>query len=153
MRQARKMTALVAMLVVVPAPAYAAEPAFEIVPHWLSIIVGLVGLAISLILLLNAYGLRSVADGSMLADNIVYMMLAVVCFAASMIARWVGVFSTDVNLSEQVSLAGDLLVTAGMALLGVYFYRIRVAMMRYLKAAKELAKAAASIPGGDESDG
>lgn len=153
MRQARTTTTLVAMMMATPAPAYAAEPAFEIVPHWLSIIVGLVGLGISLALLLNAYGLRNVADGSMLVDNIVYMMLAVVCFAASMIARWVGVFSTDVNLTVQVSLAGDLLVTAGMALLGVYFYRIRVAMKRYLKAARDMASAAAAAPNEDANDG
>ncbi|MDP2182063.1 MAG: hypothetical protein Q8K99_05775 [Actinomycetota bacterium] len=153
MKRARTTTVLVAILMAIPAPAYAAEPAFEIVPHWLSIIVGLVGLGISLILLLNAYALRSVADGSMVADNIVYMMLAVVCFAASMIARWVGVFTTDVNLAVQVSLAGDLLVTAALALLGVYFYRIRAAMTQYLKAAKDMAKAAGSVPSEGGNDG
>lgn len=140
MKQVRTIAALAAVMMAIPAVAYGAPRGAYMVPHWLSIAVGLAGLVISLVLLLTVHTLRNVAGGSMMADNIVYIMLAVICLAASMIARWVGIVATDDGLTQLVSLAGDLLVTAGMALLGLYFHRVRVGMTRYLKAATEYSR-------------
>ena len=135
------MAAPFALAFALPAPAYAATAgSAPIVPEWLSIAAGGVGLIIAVLL-------RRVAEGSIVADNIAYMMSGVVCFAVSMLARWVAIFTSDVNLVAQVSWAADLLVTAGMALLTVYFMRVRLALTRYLKAV------AAAYPGLDESPG
>jgi len=142
------MAAPFALAFALPAPAYAATAgSAPIVPEWLSIAAGGVGLIIAVLLMVDAVLLRRVAEGSIVADNIAYMMSGVVCFAVSMLARWVAIFTSDVNLVAQVSWAADLLVTAGMALLTVYFMRVRLALTRYLKAV------AAAYPGLDESPG
>lgn len=118
----------------------------KIVPDWLSIIAGAVGLGIAVLLLVDAVLLRRVAEGSIVADNIAYMMSGTVCFAASMLARWVALFADDPNVAVQMGWAADLLVTAGMAFLAVYFMRVRLAMTRYLKSV------ASAYPGVEDSD-
>lgn len=134
-----------AFVLATPASAYAlTTDAARIVPDWLSIAAGAVGLGIAVLLLVDAVLLRRVAEGSMIADNIAYMMSGVVCFAASVLARWAAIFSPTGNLTVQMSWASDLLVTAGMALLSVYFMRVRFAMTRYLK------NVAAAYPGASD---
>lgn len=104
-----------------------------VVPQWLSITVGVVSLGIAVMLLTDAVLLRRVAEGSIVADNIAYMMSGVVCFGVSVLVRWIALFTEDVSVSAQMSWASDLLVTVGMALLAVYFMRVRLALSRYLK--------------------
>lgn len=139
-----------ASALVVPAPAYALTiDATHIVPDWLSIAAGAVGLAIAVLLLVDAVLLKRVAEGSIIADNISYMMSGVVCFAASMLAGWVAIFTPQSDVSVQMSWASDLLVTVGMALLSVYFMRVRLAMTRYLKS---VASAYPGVAGSSEPD-
>ncbi len=133
----------------VPAPAFAAGTS-GVVPEWLSIVAGAVGLGIAVILLIDAYSLKRVAEGSMVAVNIAYMISAVVCFAMSMILRWMAIFSEEATLVDQSAFAADLLVTAGMALLAVYFLRVRMALSGYLRDAADLY--AASLDGDESKD-
>ena len=49
------------------------------------------------------------------------------------------IFSEDAILIAQTAFAADLMVTAGMALLAVYFLRVRSALTGYLRAADAYA--------------
>jgi len=151
MGRMRNLIAMVA-LGVLAAPQYAMAATEEavVVPDWLSMGAGIVGLVVAVGLLVDAVRLRRVSEGSMIADNIVYMMLAVVCFGASMLARFLINLEQFAEVTALVTLAADLLMTAGMALLTVYFYRVRTAMTRYLQSAKAY-QATANKDEGDAS--
>lgn len=130
-----RMGALTAVIFfALPGVAFAADGVVEVVPYWLSVVVGAVGLVTAVFLLVDAVLLRRVSDGSIIAENIAYMMTSAVCFGFSMLLRWVVIFSEDSALAAQAALGADLLVTAGMALLAVYVYRVRRAMTGYLRA-------------------
>jgi hypothetical protein len=120
-----------AFVFVLPTHAYAADNSL-VVPDWLSVLMAGVGLFIAIILVIDAVLLRRVAEGSVVADNIQYMMLAVIVFGLSSVGRWFVTLTDDEILSVQLSFTADLLVIAGMALLAVYFYRVRAALARYL---------------------
>lgn len=124
------------------APQYALAATVD-VPRWLPITSGAVGLVVAAVLMIDAIRLRNVAEGSMIAENIVYMLLAVVCFAASMLARWAYIFTPDRDLAAFITLAGDLLMTVGMALLLAYFVRVRTSMVRYLRSVQAYQASAA----------
>lgn len=95
--------------------------------------VSLVGLIVAVVLLIEALTVRKVAMGGAIADKISYVVLAILCLAASAIAQWTGNFVAGLTL-EQIGLASELLVIVSMALLAVYFYSVRRAMQEYLKA-------------------
>ena len=137
--RALAITTLV-LLFALPGTAYATETAVEAVPYWLSVVTGAVGLITAAVLMLDAALLRRVSEGSIIAENIVYMMTSVVCLAFSMLLRWAAVFADDATIVEQASFGADLLVTAGMALLAVYVYKVRRAMAGYLRAATSSAE-------------
>ena len=133
MSSPRALTLLVvAFLFVAPTQAFAANGA-SVVPDWLSIMFAGVGLLTSVILLVDAILLRRVAEGSVVAENIQYMMLAVVLFGISTVGRWIVTMADDPILSVQLAFTSDLLVIAGMALLAVYFYRVRRALTSFLE--------------------
>jgi hypothetical protein len=98
-----------------------------------------VGLATALLLLTDSALLRRVSEGSIVAENIVYMMTSAVCFAFSMLLRWVVIFAHETEVTVQLSWVADLLVTAGMALLAVYVGKVRRAMQGYINAARGLS--------------
>jgi hypothetical protein len=157
MRSPKRVAALVALFVFAfPAQAFAVNGS-AIIPEWLDIAAAGVGLLTALVLLIDAIQLRRVAKGSVVAENIQYMILAVVCFAGSMLLRWLVAFSTDVDLAAQLDFTADLLIIAGMALLAVYFYRVRAALQRYLDIlqggadAPAEASAPAETPAADDS--
>ncbi|MDH4139185.1 MAG: hypothetical protein OEV43_01285 [Coriobacteriia bacterium] len=139
-------------LAVAPSPAFALDGSV-VVPDWLSIAAGGLGLVISALLLAEGLFLRKVAEGSMVAVNIGYMMSAVACFAVAMILRWVGMFSDDAVLAEQTAFAAELLVTTGMALLAVYFYRVRSTITGYLRALSDMETGTTGGDSPEESDG
>ncbi|MDO9107833.1 MAG: hypothetical protein Q7U89_02415, partial [Coriobacteriia bacterium] len=72
-----KRIALVAAvsLLVAPSSAYAVTDEV-VIPAGLGFAAGLLGLITALFLLVDAVLLRRVAEGSMIAENILYMMLA-----------------------------------------------------------------------------
>jgi len=132
MRSRRALVSLMTVFVFAgPVQAYAAD-GIQVVPDWLSIIVAGAGLLTAVILLVDAMLLRRVAEGSVVAENIQYMVLAVVMFGISSVARWVVTMTDDPILVVQITFTADLLVIAGMALLAVYFYRVRSALTKYL---------------------
>lgn len=140
---ARIMGLAVASMLAVPQFAFAASE--SIVPEWLSLAAAGVGLLTAALVLIDAVLLRRATDGSMIAENIGYMMLSVLCLAASMLARWFGVLVDDAELTSFISFGADLLVTVGLALLAVYFIRLRAALMRYLADVRAYA-ASAQVP-------
>lgn len=155
MRSPRALMLLaVAFLFVAPTQAFAADGA-SVVPEWLSILFAGVGLLTSVVLLVDAILLRRVAEGSVVAENIQYMMLAVVLFGISTVGRWIVTMADDPVVSAQLAFTSDLLVIAGMALLAVYFYRVRHALMSFLDVLNQSADAPAETDddSGDGVDG
>jgi len=92
----------------------------------------LLGLVVAVVLLLEALAVRRVALGGAIAEKMSYVILAIVCLAASALARWTGNFVDGVTL-QQTELASEFLVIVAMALLAAYFYSVRAAMQAYLK--------------------
>lgn len=136
MRSRRTVFVLVpAFALLFPAYAYAAERSMgaQAVPPWLWAIAGAVGMGVAALLLVDAILLRRVAEGSIVAENIGYMMNSVVCFAAAVIAAWVGGAIADPLVAAQAAFASHMLVVVGMALLAVYFMRVRFALTRFLR--------------------
>ncbi|MRR12768.1 hypothetical protein EG835_09985 [bacterium] len=134
------------LLFALPSSAFAVNDAI-VVPGWLSYGAGVLGLATAAMLMLDAVLLRRVSEGSMIADNIVYMMLGVVCIATSVLVRWAGAIAAMAELRDFITFAADLVHTAGMGLLAVYFIRVRTAMTRYLQSAKAYKESAATGEG------
>lgn len=131
-----KRIALIAAVSLLAAPSSAYAATNEVViPAGLGYAAGVLGLITALFLLVDAVLLRRVAEGSMIAENILYMMLAVVCFAASMLARFAGMLEQFAEVADLSSFAADLLMTVGMALLTLYFFKVRTAMTQYVRSA------------------
>ena len=114
-----------------PAPALAAETTVGISPA-LTTGAGILALVLSAALLLEMLSLRRLAEGSALAENISFAVLATVCLAASVLVGWVGRFMDSGFSAEQARLGSDLLGVAAIALFGVFFHRVRRAMSRFL---------------------
>ena len=91
------------------------------------------GLLVAIVLLVEALNVRKVAFGGALAEKISFVVLAIVCLAASAVAQWVQNFVVDVT-QQQVQLASQTLVIAAMGLLAAYFYSVRAALQSYLQA-------------------
>lgn len=122
--------ALIAVLAF-PAPALADTGAVT-VPPALSVGAGTVTLLIACFLMLDALALRNVAKGAAFADNISYVMACVLCLVASVLAGFVaGLLPAELS-PQLVRFAADLLVTASMAFLGVYLFRVRRAVQRFI---------------------
>lgn len=102
------------------------------VPPTLTFGIGLLGLLCSVVLLLVVLALRRVAEGAAIAENMSYVMAGVLCLATSVLLGWIARL-TDTDFSpEQARLGSDLLVIASMVFFGIYFYRVRRAMVRFL---------------------
>ena len=127
----RVTTAALFALLYVPTPALAADSSV-ITTSWLHLAASLLGLIVAVVLLFEALAVRRVAIGGAIAEKMNYVVLAIVCLAASALARWTGNFVVDVTL-QQTQLASEFLVIVAMALLTAYFYSVRAAMQSYLK--------------------
>jgi hypothetical protein len=119
-----------AACLVLPNSALAAEviPASAFYPH---IGVSLIGLAVAVVLLVQAFGVRKIAAGGAIAEKISYVILAILCLAASALTEWAVNFTTGVTIA-QAQLAREVLVIVAMALLAAYFYSVRTAMHAFL---------------------
>jgi len=131
MKITRMMITTVLAFVVVPAPAFAYSGDAGVNPV-LSTGAGVIALVLVALLLLEMLSLRRVAEGSALAENITYAVLATVCLAASVLVSWVGRFLDSSFSADQARLGSDLLGIAAIALFGVFFHRVRRAMSRFL---------------------
>jgi hypothetical protein len=149
------MSLVVVFVFAGPAQAFAADSA-AVVPDWLSIMFAGIGLITAVILLVDAILLRRVAEGSVVAENIQYMMLAVVLFGISTVGRWIVTMTDDTVLAVQIAFTSDLLVIAGMALLAIYFYRVRRALTKFLDVLQGDLAQPSDVPAnttGDSGDG
>lgn len=116
-----------------PVSVFAASSAPADVTNGLHLGASLLGLIVAVVLLIEALNVRRVALGGAIAEKMSYVILAIVCLAASALARWTGNFVTDVTL-VQTQLASEFLVIVAMALLTAYFFSVRSAMQAYLSA-------------------
>lgn len=122
--------ALVALLAT-PAPAMAQELFPSDVMPLLRVAISLVGLFVAALLLVEAGRVRTVAWGGAIAEKIGNVVLAILCLAASALARWTQNFVTGVTL-DQVQIASEVLVIVAMVLLGLYFASVRRALHGFL---------------------
>ena len=125
----RRTMAIAPLLVfLLPSAAYAAAGD---VPVLLSSGAGGAALLAAAALLLVMLSLRRLASGAAIADNISFAVLAVICLAASVLAGWVERIAPAGVSAEHVRLGADLLALTAIVLFGVYFYRVRQAMVRF----------------------
>ncbi len=118
-------------LLTLPSPAFAVDAASD-VPAWLGFGMGGFALVVSVLLLVEVTRLRRLADGSAFADNMAYVMAGIITLAASALAGWLALLGVEGVSRDLVRVVSDALVGVSMVLLGVYFYRVRRAMKRYL---------------------
>jgi hypothetical protein len=116
-----------------PSSAFAYEN--QLTPFALHVTVSAVGLVFAVALLVQALQLRKVTLGGAIAEKIHLIVLAILCLAASALAKWTSNFVSGVTLA-QTELAGEMLVALAMALLAGYFYSVRSAMQAYIAGAK-----------------
>lgn len=132
MQKAFHTTALtVGILATTPAYAYAADGG-SIVPPWLPYAAGFVSLLVALALLAEVLRLRKLVFGAALSTSVSYVVAAVVCLGASALVYWLANFVPMVSASHAV-LAANLLVTAAMGLLVVYFATVRARLVRFMR--------------------
>jgi hypothetical protein len=122
-------SALVAGALLCPTTAFAYEN--QITPLGVHLAVSAAGLGVAIILLLEALELRKVALGGAIAEKIHFVILAIVCLAASALAKWAGNFVSGLTF-EQTELISEALVVLAMGLFAAYFYSVRSAMQAYL---------------------
>jgi hypothetical protein len=132
-RLLKMLAVLIAATLLCPASAFATQN--QITPLGLHLAVSATGLAVAIVLLFEALRLRKIAFGGAIAEKLHFVILAIVCLAASALAKWTGNFVSGITF-EQTELVSELLVVLGMALLAAYFYSVRAAMQAYLDVLK-----------------
>ena len=151
MRRGLVMTgAVCALAVVLPAAAFA-EESLPATAYYPLIGVSFIGLAVAIVLLVQALGVRKTALGGVIAEKMSYVILAILCLAASALTEWLVNFSAGVSLA-QAQLAREVLVILAMALLAAYFYSVRAAMNAYIRSTKTEEPAAPTAVEDGESD-
>lgn len=126
--------ATVATSLVAPSVAAAAPVATSEGPSSVRIAVSLLGLIVAIALLVEALGVRKVALGGVIAEKMSYVVLAIICLAASALAQWALNFVAGGVTLEQVQIASQVLVIVAMGLLAAYFFSVRRALQGYLSA-------------------
>lgn len=128
-RTQRLVLATTVLALAFPTPAFASGvSSATFYPH---ITISLIGLAVAVTLLFQALGVRKVGMGGAIASKISYVILAILCLAASAIAEWAANFAVGITLA-QAQLAREVLDIVAMGLLAAYFYSVRRAMQDYL---------------------
>lgn len=125
-----RLLLLTVALAAVPTPAYALTGGE--VPEVLSLGAGAAALVAAIGLLAGILAVAKIAEGAAIAQHIQYAVLAVICMTAAVLAGWLSRWLPSFS-AEHTRLAADLLLTVAMALFGVYFVRVRLAMSRFLK--------------------
>jgi ABC-type multidrug transport system fused ATPase/permease subunit len=94
---------------------------------------GILMLVAAAVLLREMLALKAVARGAAIAENVSYVVLAVLCLAASVLLGWVLRFIPSDFSAAHARLGADLLSTMATVLFVIYFARVRRVMQRYLK--------------------
>lgn len=102
------------------------------VPPALATGAGVFGLLFAAALLMGMLSLKRIAEGAAIAENIKYAVLAVLCLAASLLVGWIGRWMPEAVSGDRARLGADLLSIVAMAFFGIYFFRVRLAMSRFL---------------------
>lgn len=126
-----------------------------VVPAWLSVGMGVFSLIAAVVLLVQVAALKRVASGAAFADHMSYVTGGILCLAAAVLVTWLPQV-VDVAALDEMRVFGDALVGVAMVLLGIYFFRVRRAMSRYLtylQGDAALAKAHAEKPDEPEAPG
>ena len=147
-RLLRLVAALLTAALLCPAVAFATEG--QVTPLALHMVVSATGLAVAIVLLFEALGLRKVAYGGAVAEKLHFVILAIVCLASSALAKWTSNFVTGITF-EQTELVSELLVLLAMALLAGYFYSVRTAMRTYLNVMED-ERDTQNLPAAEESE-
>ena len=108
-------------------------------PFGLHLTVSAVGLVVAVVLLVQALALRKVTLGGAIADKLHLIVLAILCLAASALAKWTSNFVSGITF-EQTELVSEMLVALAMALMAGYFFSVRSAMQSYIAAAKDVGQ-------------
>ncbi len=137
-RYVRGLVLSVAILWTVPAFAFAATDSAGAVPTWLTIMLRGLSLVAVAFLLVDATLLRRVASGGAIAENISFLVLGVMCLAASVLFGYFAAILPDLS-AEQAALGSDALVLLALVLLALYFGRMRLTLTAYLRAARAYA--------------
>lgn len=124
----RAVFAGAALAFLLPSSAFASTG----VPVALGTGAGVAALVAAAALLLVMLSLRRLAHGSAIADNISFAVLAALCLAASVLVGWIArLFGAEVS-PEYARLSADLLGLLAMVFFGIYFFRVRRAMSKFL---------------------
>ena len=124
-------TMLTAVLVFVPAtPALASTGQ---IPAELGTAAGALALIAAAVLLREMLGLRAVARGAAIADNVSYVVLAAMCLAASVLLGWIARFIPGSFSAEHARLGADLLSVVAIVFFVIYFARVRAVMRRFVE--------------------
>ena len=145
-----RLLLLTAACAAIPAPAYATS-AGE-VPEFLSIGAGVAALISAVVLLAGILAVARIAQGAAIAQHIQYAVLAVLCMTTAVLAGWLARWLPSFS-AEHARLASDLLLVVAMALFGVYFLRVRLAMSRFLKRLTGEEQLLAAVVDADAADG
>jgi hypothetical protein len=130
-RALRLVTFAAVIVIAVPSVALAADRSGS-ENFGLHVAVSLLGLVVAVVLLVQALAVRNLAKGGVVANKISYVVLAVVCLAASALAAWSTNFVAGLTL-EQAGLASELLVIFAMVLLALYFASVGATLRQYLQ--------------------
>ena len=106
----------------------------QLTPFGVHVAVSAVGLVVAVVLLIQALGLRRVTLGGAIAEKLHFVILAIICLAASALAKWTTNFVSGITF-EQTELVSEMFVALAMALLAGYFFTVRSAMQSYIAAA------------------
>ena len=131
MRTRRLAVLVSALFFALPSAAYAQDGGI-VAGSIINTGAGVLALLIAVMLLVEMLALRKLAQGAAIADNITYAILGVICLAASVLVGWIARFVPSGFTNEQARLGADLLSIASMSLFGIYFFRVRRAMSRFL---------------------
>jgi hypothetical protein len=119
-------------------------------PQWAHNMIGITSLAIAVALMIDVLALHRVSEGSAISENINYLVLGVICLAASVLFGWIGGLLPLGISSDQAVLASDGFVMLAMAFMAIYFYRLYTSLSGYIKSAQAYADSLASTDAEEE---
>jgi hypothetical protein len=158
MRTSRLVVLPLALMAV---PSFACASDGSLIDPRLQDVLGLGASALTLIasvvLLVIVLMLEKTSRGSVVADNISFMVAGSLCLSTSVLSAWFArfVLAGGIGASE-AQLGADFLILVALLLFIVYFWRVRAALTRFTKKlSKTVAKARAidaeddvPLPGG-----
>jgi hypothetical protein len=129
-----RVTTLALCLAAIPAPAFAVG-AFPSGPSdYILLGTGVLELVAAMSLMVIALLLERASSGSVLAENISWVVAACLCLGASVLSKWTSLFLEPGSLgASQAVLGADLLTLTGLVLLCLYFWRVRAALLRFTR--------------------